>query len=254
MSNALKIGQPATLTDTTPYVTVAHGMDVVPDTVTLAVISHTSVAAPTFTQVFVDSRTVAWQWTNAEAGTNCVVQASCTVTRDPTYGTFTGQAIVSAALATIATGFTTVEAIYNTASGQTITKNDLTTPVNFNTKVVDTHNAMSGGVFTVPAGADGDYDVEAFVEVKSTTAVNYSAYLAIMLNGAQNIKLDRRQGTLVSVISDYALSTMLVGSTRISLVAGQTIDIRVFWLDSGSSNPTLVANAQANRIAIQRVR
>jgi len=116
----------------------------------------------------------------------------------------------------------------NTAS-QSI-PNATTTIVAFNSRFYDSHNALntSTGVYTAPLS--GKYRVSASVQFGSfaMAAATQEVLFYLYKNGSLYMVLDTRGGTTTSV--DWLVN----GSASISLLAGDTIDIRV-QQQSGSS-------------------
>lgn len=279
MSNALNLQHPVTVPAESPYVTVQHGLKVVPDTLALTVISHTSTATPTFTQVFADSNVATWQWTNPEAGTVAVVQASCTVTRDVNNGTFSGPPVVSATLAisgqqtlvgsvrfgdnTVQTtaasggGITPVEAIYQTDLDQSVAAGTPTT-VNASGKITDTANAVSTPTtnWTFTAPADGTYLITTNNVCAFASSVSYFAELDVLVNGGDGGGGYQRTLNILNTNAGFHSSGFLFnvnGSAMLRLVQGDTVQLTLTQTNSGSIALSLRGSG-GNLICIERVR
>lgn len=142
----------------------------------------------------------------------------------------------------------TIAAKYTSSAGNSIA-NSGTTRVDFATKKFDTHSAVTVGaswVFTAPAS--GIYDIESTIKFTSST------YAAGNVADMQVFKSGSLETTITGLVLEVALSEVvyLHGSTKVSLLAGETLDIRL------SNNRTagatsLTTTATDNSVTITRV-
>jgi hypothetical protein len=108
-----------------------------------------------------------------------------------------------------------------------------TAPIQWNTKQYDTHNAVTTGAnwrFTAP--------ISGIYRVSSTT---YTSSGAVALIVAKN------GSSTPSAISDINTTQTLSGTTTISLLAGEYIDVR-----TRTGSATVIAFTEAN-ICIERI-
>lgn len=137
-----------------------------------------------------------------------------------------------------------IYAEYNANSTSTYPRN-ATTIVNFSTKVEDSLNAVTTGAswaFTAPKA--GVYGVESYLRF---AAITFSADQIILYrlfkNGVNNKNLDMRLHTTSSASLSGSFS--LGGAAKVSLAAGDTINIRIVTSDAGVAMPTLQENGSA---------
>lgn len=256
--NNLVLGAPLTISDSTPFVTARHGLGVIPDSVTLAVLGHSSVAAPTFVQVAADANTVTWQWTNPEAGKNATVQASATVSRALNSGEGSSQMVASATLALTPAsgGVPACEAIYQQTVAQSVDGGD--NIINFNSKITDTANAVTVGAawkFTAPA--DGTY----LVTARHGFYINGASAGTVFEVETRLYKNDTFVGTLAppcgGTTNGQGVGETVgqAGAMQVRLVAGDYIDLRLHGVNSVAANfNTNGGFPMRTQIEIQRVR
>lgn len=115
--------------------------------------------------------------------------------------------------------------------------------ITYPTKAFDTHNAYSGGTYTIPVA--GIYEVYAYVEVAGTETLGQSVNIATYKNGSVEtfMATTRAPGTVSN--------TGVGGSTLVSCVAGDTIQIKVY---TDISSPSYVYADATPRFEIKRIK
>lgn len=104
------------------------------------------------------------------------------------------------------------------------------TPVAYDLLVADNRGAISGGVFTVPAGEDGLYQVSGSIALQGLGA-GKTMLVELWKNGALAAggRLGRTDGTPAGILQ-------LGGSATLSLVAGNTVLMNVLHNDVANRN------------------
>lgn len=139
---------------------------------------------------------------------------------------------------TVATGVTPVAAKY---TGSATAINGSLATVVWATSVFDTNSAMSSGIFTIPAGQGGRYQVNVNVQVTGTIALNSVLDMVLQQNNAT-----------VAEMQTYAGGAMTAQNGQISDIvtcsAGDTLRVQL------SSTATLPAITNSNKTFISIVK
>lgn len=111
------------------------------------------------------------------------------------------------------------------------------------TKDYDTKNAMSAGVFTVPAGCDGKYQINANVQITGAIALNSSVVMQIQQNGSSKSEFQTFAGG-AQTAQNGQISDIL------NCAAGDTIRVQ---LSSTATLPTISSTATRVFFSICRI-
>lgn len=117
--------------------------------------------------------------------------------------------------------------------------------VTYTTKVKDTANAYSGGVYTVPAGGSGMYNIYASLSVTATTVAAGQAQVLTIFQNAIEIA----RYSYIAGAATQKPNTLIVNDL-FPLVAGDAITIKV---SSASTTPVVSASTSLNRFFIYKV-
>jgi hypothetical protein len=115
--------------------------------------------------------------------------------------------------------------------------------ITYSTKDYDTNNAYVSGVFTVPAGASGKYQINAGLIISATYTAGQGIALSIVKNGT----------AITNVATTAPTYTGNVGSTIAdcpNLAVGDTIQIQA---STTATSPTLTGSATYNFFSIIKV-
>ena len=133
---------------------------------------------------------------------------------------------------------------YISNTTQTVANNINQPTINivYNTETLDTDSAynVTTGIFTVPTGKGGRYQVIAGVNFSSATTV---CYIYTYVNGSQ-YKLFGNGADAFGVIS---------GSCIVNLNAGDTLTIRAYQVNSASSTLSLLSSVINSMLSIYRL-
>lgn len=116
--------------------------------------------------------------------------------------------------------------------------------VTYTTKVKDTNNAYSGGVYTVPVGGSGMYNIYASLSVTATTVAAGQAQVLTIFQGATEIA----RYSYIAGAATQKPNTLIVNDF-FPLVAGDQITVKV---SSASTTPVVSASTSLNRFFIYK--